>query len=479
MSKEAYGLEKYDHIKNLIKAAEKVPAAKYKLALLYLEGKEIGKDEKEAVSLLEEASKSHQDAAYVLGGMYLEGEVVEKDITEGIKLIERAADKGSEKGLYRMGLMCKEGEYVDQDIEKAEEYFSQVPKSSELYARALYELGKIYLYEKDQFIEAQTYLVSAYKKGSVEGAYLLGKVYFEGKYTKVDYKVSYKYVDYAASKGQIDAIAHKSEFYIKGIGGVEQSEEKGIKLLESASEGGSVGAKYKLVELNLEEKGHRSDKGKAKSILKELANDGHGKAGYMLSKIYFEEGHKKEGDKWLRKAANLNEKEAQLYLGKKILKECELKKNEGILDYFSKLFTGEGNESCSKGLEWIGQANVEESDLILGKAYIEGKYGNKKVVEIKEEKGIEYLRKAISNGILEANYLLGKNILEREQEITEKEKREAVGEIAYAAREGNVEAKCYLGELKVEGKYVEQNKEKGRELNKEAAEAGYYKAIFL
>ncbi|WP_371079352.1 tetratricopeptide repeat protein, partial [Salmonella enterica] len=100
--------------------------------------------------------------------------------------------------------------------------------------------------------------------------------------------------------------------------------------------------------LYLDDNFEKKDSNLGKRWLEKLSNDGHSKAQFMLSKIYFQETDFESGFKWGEKAIKNNHPEAQFYLGKKILSDCEIDP-QGV-SYLLSLF-GASKIYCSKGID--------------------------------------------------------------------------------------------------------------------------------
>lgn len=77
--------------------ADRVPAAKYLLGMMHLEGGMESANPKEAFRIMTELSKQDDaKALYALGYMYLNGIGTEKNERKGSKMVHKAADLGDE-----------------------------------------------------------------------------------------------------------------------------------------------------------------------------------------------------------------------------------------------------------------------------------------------------------------------------------------------------------------------------------------------
>ncbi len=90
--------------RHLAEVAERVPAAKYRLGMMHLEGAMEGADPEEAFRIMTELSKQdHAKAFYTLGYMYLNGIGVKKNEHKGSVMVHRAAELGDEMAIKAVG----------------------------------------------------------------------------------------------------------------------------------------------------------------------------------------------------------------------------------------------------------------------------------------------------------------------------------------------------------------------------------------
>ena len=260
--------------------------------------------------------------------------------------IKDAAQKGYLKALYQLGSMYQEGAHVKKDADVAIKYLTKASEDGD--SNSMYLLGNLYLFDKGDFIKAQNYLRDAYKKDHIDATYLLGELYFKNNFVKADYKISIKYLSIADKVGHPEATYLLGLYYTEGLEKQSKDVNKGLKLLKKASDKGSVDAKYELAKLYLDDTFEKKDSNLGKQWLKKLADDGHSKAQFMLSKIYFQETDFEFGYKWAEVAIKSNHHEAQLYLGKKILSDCEI--DPQGLNYVLSFFSG-SKIYCNKGID--------------------------------------------------------------------------------------------------------------------------------
>lgn len=466
--------EESKQLANLKEAAENgVPGAQYDLALLHLEGVKVYKDIDKAINLLKSASEEHTNAAYKLGELYLKGEIIHKNIPNALAMLKNAAQKNHLEASYKLGTILKEGIVVDKNIDDAIGHLTKAVTKG--HSGAMYSLAEIFLYDKNDFAKAQNYLISAYKKDHIDSTYLLGKLFFKGGFVQIDYKLSIKYLSIASAAKHPDATYLLGIYYTEDLEKQPKDVGKGLKLLEEASNYGSVDAKYELAKLYLDDTFEKKDSNLGKKWLKKLSDDGHSKAQFMLSKIYFQETDFKSGFKWAEEAIKNNHPEVQLYLGKKILSNCEMDP-QGI-NYLLSLFS-DSKVYCNKGIDLISKsANTlkdPEAALILAKVYASGMYKKHEVTQINEELENKHLEMAILGNLPEALYLSAKNTLEKTKTLSDKVKDEALNKLNFAIDKGNLDAQYYLATLNLDGVHLNKNENKAIEFFMKAAEKGHY-----
>lgn len=87
--------------------------AQYQLAVRYLRGDGVEKNEAQAVTWLEKSAAQHNaDAQYVLGSLYAHGNGVTEDKNKAIEFYDKAREQNHPGAQYMLGIMYLEGKYV-------------------------------------------------------------------------------------------------------------------------------------------------------------------------------------------------------------------------------------------------------------------------------------------------------------------------------------------------------------------------------
>jgi hypothetical protein len=144
--------------------------AQYEVGIMYLKGQGVKQDRDKAVEWLKaaadagneqadsklarieeqeskfnelqsQAKRGDLDAQYELAMMYLKGRGVAADGKQALRYLQDGADKGDEKAITRLGIVSFKGEVGPPDYKKALQLFNQVSDTSVL---AQYYLGEMY-----------------------------------------------------------------------------------------------------------------------------------------------------------------------------------------------------------------------------------------------------------------------------------------------------------------------------------------------
>ena len=177
-----------EELKN--KSRSNDPAAQYKLAKLYKEGKHVEKNIDQYKKLLEESAKNgHSDAIYELGDCYASGIGVEKNESAAISWYTQAIKEGNVAAHYKMGLILLtginsvvSGKAMTNDLIKAEKLLRFAANKNN--SDAQYQLGMLYQMGtnglKKDFIESERWLVSASKLGNLDSQNAIAYLYAHG-----------------------------------------------------------------------------------------------------------------------------------------------------------------------------------------------------------------------------------------------------------------------------------------------------------
>ena len=130
---------KLSHFMSLLLDSGYYPAT-LNLALCYLEGIGVHKNEKQALKYMDIAARKGVDGAQErLGCFYFDGDIVEQDYEKALRWLERAQKQNNRHSLYVIGLCYYYGYGVDEDPDEAFHYFKDAYELGSIEAK--YQLG--------------------------------------------------------------------------------------------------------------------------------------------------------------------------------------------------------------------------------------------------------------------------------------------------------------------------------------------------
>ncbi|WP_400240104.1 tetratricopeptide repeat protein [Methanomethylophilus alvi] len=342
------------------------------------------------------ADSGDADAQNTIGYMYLMGKGVAKDRGLALRLLESAWENGCAQAAYRIAYMYDSGQdFEDPDLDKAYEWY--VKASDMGYADAEYALAGI------MFMQDGPY------RNVARGVKLLIK---------------------AADQGQHEAQQEAGMMYAYGSNGVKRDQEKAVKYLEAACEGGVQQAMTNYANMCFEGQAVPRDMAKAAKWFTKAAENYDGMAQYALGCMYgngyYFDQDDSEAAKWFQEAAEGGEPNSQYALG------CFYYEGRGI------------EKDEKKAAAWFQEA-ADQGHLgamsFLGMFKITGKD-----VEQDIEGGLELLNVAAKNGYCEAQFYLGK--LYADGEYVKQDLAYAKKMLSLAARQGDPDAEVMLQQLK-------------------------------
>ena len=375
----------------------------YKLARRFLYGtKEEKPDFKKAIPLLlMEARRGNGYASYDLGRMYLLGQGCEEDAEEAqrwfrdaLEAFQTAETYAEKKGYlrYRIGKCHAYGHGTEQNYEESARWFRQAVDENNPFAA--YSLGGQYL--RGQGVEqSDTEAYSLFcmagtheKQPNAYAQYQLGKMQRDGTGTEVNLEESRLWYAkaYAGFLAMEESMADDKLYYRLGSmnmtgTGTEVDLEQARYYFEKAAELGNADALYGLGKLYLKQEFPDYDPYKAVEYLERSAAKDNAFAKYQLGKLLCQgEMVPKDiarGLPLLEELAQNGVTFASYIAGKVYLKE-------------------EGWQDIKKAILYFRQAAEDGNSFAeyqLGRIYY---FGNG--VRADQEKGLDYLKEAVSHG---------------------------------------------------------------------------------
>lgn len=208
------------------------------LAKLYHEGKLIEKNDYLAFEWYLACAKDQSEAAFQVGIAYMTGQLNQpKNLELAIPYLNHAAEKQHESARMVLEKLALEGKQTDPNFEKSIEYYRKEAKKGSHeaqlnLAKALMQFS-IPQYDKAAFYWA----TQSASRGNEEAKYLLGQFYYEGIGIPVNYDKAFEIFNDMALSGHSLSQYRLGKMYCEGHG-IEQDDYLGKKWIMSAAEQG-------------------------------------------------------------------------------------------------------------------------------------------------------------------------------------------------------------------------------------------------
>ncbi len=177
------------------------------LGLLYLAGKGVPQDFKEALHWLGMAG-DHGDgmAASALGNMYYQGQGVTQDFGQAFGWFQKAAQKGNLGAEMILGGMYYKGQGVAKDYGQAFAWYQKAAEQGVPSAQAV--MGSMYYNGQgapQDYAEARRWFEKAANQGDADAQYAVGLIFEKGQGANQDATIAVEWYKKAAAQGQNDA----------------------------------------------------------------------------------------------------------------------------------------------------------------------------------------------------------------------------------------------------------------------------------
>lgn len=152
------------------------PEDQFNWGLMYLDGAGVKKHCPLAVQLITQAANANIAAAqFCLGRMYYDGTPVRQDVNRGLELFIAAAKQDFPEALRKLGLCYLQGEALKEDHPKALKFLEKAASLGD--AESQFLLGDIFYYGKwgvtKDLMKALAYFIESSKQGHDQSMVLL------------------------------------------------------------------------------------------------------------------------------------------------------------------------------------------------------------------------------------------------------------------------------------------------------------------
>ncbi|HEX3624441.1 MAG TPA: hypothetical protein VH280_03345 [Verrucomicrobiae bacterium] len=333
------------------------------LGAIYESGKYAPTNDAEAFRWFKQAAAAgNAQGELQLGACYHYGIGTAPDLTNTVKLYRQAAMQTNYVAMKSLGYLLMNGLGTDKDPDAAKYWFTRAAKEGG-NRRAMFDLGAIYaaripdtnaaaeafqwyrrgaelgdplaalqlaefyrygLGTQTNLTRYHEWIFNAATFGSTEVQYELGLMYQTGDGITADINAALIWYRQAAAKNHPDALYNLGMYYLKDV--EHPPYHQGYDCLIRSAEGGNSAAQYECAILNFIGDVGPPDFEKGKQWLTEAASNGWNQAEFDLFKFYYNgvapaAGSPKfpidrpEAIKWLRRAADHGNLQAQEYLG--------------------------------------------------------------------------------------------------------------------------------------------------------------------
>lgn len=221
--------------------------AQFNLGLAYHLGRDVPKNELEAVKWYRAAAESgYAPAQANLGYCHDKGFGVSIDPAEAVKWYQLAAVQGNAFAQYNLAKKYQSGPGIALDPKAAEKWFKAATQQN--FIPAFYSLGQIYANEfagNTNYTEAFHYFRQAAEQGYAPAQHAIGYLYFAGKGVTTNYFEAVKWYNLAASRDFPDSHYNLGLCYQNGWG-VPQNLIAAVNHFRNAAEAGHPQAQYSL-----------------------------------------------------------------------------------------------------------------------------------------------------------------------------------------------------------------------------------------
>lgn len=201
------GGQKEEGLKLLIQASDEgSTTAQIMVAMMYFMGKDVPKDAKKAIELLEKAAVRNPTAAVFLGETYAEGKDVPQDYGIARHWYQQGADAGNPVAQQHLGVMYELGHGTVMDKQKAVEWYKKAAENGNADAQA----SLAFMYSKgdgvpESFDKSIEYARQAAMQGDERTQFLMGGAYLGGGSIPMDYVQAYAWFSLSKAGGLPDA----------------------------------------------------------------------------------------------------------------------------------------------------------------------------------------------------------------------------------------------------------------------------------
>ena len=190
--------------------------------------------------------KNISDIFFEVGKLYYEGTQINNDFNKAKEYFEISAKRNNSNAIAYLGIMHQVGQVVEQDYQKAKELYELAAKQNNQYAFC--QLGILYYFghgvDKD-YVKAREYFELSAKQNNAHAIVYLGTIYYFGHGVEVNFSKAKELYEISAEQNNSRALNNLGNCYYFG-NGVERDYTKARIYYELSAKQNQLGAHINL-----------------------------------------------------------------------------------------------------------------------------------------------------------------------------------------------------------------------------------------
>jgi len=186
----------------------------------------------EIVRVKLKADEGDAESQYQMGRLFIQGKDVNQNFREALKWHTKAAQQGHVKAQITLGIMHHWGRGVPQDLKRAAQWLRLPAEKGD--PEAQYQLGSIF--ERTNPTESVKWFRAAAERGSHPAQIRLAEINLSGMAGTIDHIEAYKWLELAANQGSREAVARKETLAeTMSVNEVEKAEDRVLEFIPKSS----------------------------------------------------------------------------------------------------------------------------------------------------------------------------------------------------------------------------------------------------
>ncbi len=186
----------------------------------------------EIVRVKLKADEGDAESQYQMGRLFIRGKDVNQNFREALKWHTKAAQQGHAKAQITLGTMHHWGRGVPQDLKRAAQWLRLAAEKGD--PEAQYQLGSIF--ERTNAAECVKWFQAAAERGSHPAQIRLAEIHLSGIAGTIDHIEAYKWLELAANQGSGEAAARRKALAeTMSVNEVKKAEDRVLEFIPKSS----------------------------------------------------------------------------------------------------------------------------------------------------------------------------------------------------------------------------------------------------